>query len=598
MQLDFKTIRQFLKRTRRRLQMVQIQSRRDVDKYIQYINDPVAFAHEVLQIKTLTSAQEAILRSLLVPPYATLAPSGNEIGKTMTQAIALIWWHCTRSPSIVVSTGPKYDQLKDTLWKEIRVVARKCGLKLAFLPKACRIERGSDDFAVGTTAKGETAFKGQHGAPLLFLVDEASAVEPEIFQAIETMFSPPGHAMLVTFNCDAAGTFVHNELMLTERKDRPREGGREWHAIRQSAMDHPNIAAELRGEPPPIPNAIRLGKFEKILKKHSQLVGCIDLEDKAGLHQATDVIWPPVWATEYCERTRQTPRWWRPGPKAEVILFGRYPRQGSSSVYSDGDWYAATREGYDQLPIPIMPAEIGCDVAAQGADDTSITVRIGPCAVYHESYNGQREPETMKRLKELAAHYALFFNEEVNKLLPAVRAQYHPITERDIAIKIDNDGLGGTLSSFLEDEGYRVVRIGAGTCAIMKEDYPNRRSELWFTVAERARDNELDLSRLGQLADGQALLEEMRRQAMSVTWSFDNRGRRVVMSKDDMKQEMGGSPDELDSLNLAFAVDPQQSSNAQPEILTRRQGNFQSMTRPAKNAQPVAGPGGMGGRVR
>ena len=559
--------------------MVAIQSKRDVEKYAKYIDDPVGFCRSVLKFEPVPK-QCQIMESLLLPPYATLAPSGNESGKTATNAAVVLWWHCTRSPSIIVTTAPKYDQLRDTLWKEIRKRAKLAGLQLAFLPKACRIERGPDDFAVGTTAKGETAFKGQHGCPLLFIVDEASAVDPAIFAAIETMFSPPGHAMLVTFNCDMQGTFVHGQLLRATKSERTGEDGaaHEWHVIRQSMEDHPNILAELMGLPPPVPHAMRLGKFETILKRHSQQVDGrnVATEEREGRYLATDILWPPLWATEYCERTRQKPRWWRPGPKAEIILLGRYPRQGSNAVWSEGSWYAASRDGYPQKPIPLLVPEIGCDVAAQGADDTSIHVRIGPCSVHHENYNGQREPETLRRLKQLADHFAKFFNEMIGRLLPAQQTQYTLITGRQIPIKIDNDGLGGTLSSFLEDQGYRVVRIGAGTKAIVEKDYPNRRSELWFTVAEMASSDEIDFSRIAMNEDGtrkpegEAILEEMRHQAMSVTWSFDSRGRRVVMSKDDMKKEMGGSPDEMDSVNLAYAVDPMSSSAALPEVISTR----------------------------
>ncbi len=135
-----------------------------------------------------------------------------------------------------------------------------------------------------------------------------------------------------------------------------------------------------------------------------------------------------------------------------------------------------------------------------------------------------------------------------------------------MAIKIDCDGLGGTLASFLANEGYKVVRIGAGTNALDKEAYPNRRSELFFTVAEKAWTDELDLSRLPE-----EVLDEMHRQAMSITWSFDSRGRRVVMPKDEMRlpKNMGRSPDTLDALNLAHAVAPT-FCDAMPEILTTR----------------------------
>ncbi len=562
-----------MEKAQHQYKIVTIESKRDVDKYEQYIDDPVGFARDILHLELVPKQQE-ILWSLLEPPYCVFSPSGNELGKTLIAASTVLWWHCTRSPSIIITTAPKYEQVRDVLWKEIRRLAKRAGLKLAFLPKACRIERSYDDFAIGVVAKDETSFKGQHGVPLLFVVEEASGVEDYIFNAIETMFSPPGHAMLVIFNCDAIGTRVHSEMMRAEKQNSTMPAT--CKVVRMSAIDHPNIEAELKGLPPPVPQAMRLGKFEQILKKHSNLVGC-GVDDPKGLHLATDILWPPPWAKDYCERTRQQPQWYRPGPKAEVILLGRYPRQGKNAVWSEGDWMAAVRDGRDPLKIELYIPEFGCDVAAFGDDNSAIHVRSGCVSLWHEEQNGQSEPHTMGRLKELAAFYALWYNEQLGLMVPSDRELLSPIRAQDIPMKVDNDGLGGTLSSFLLNDGYNVIRIGAGTNALEKEEYPNRRSELWFTTAERARTDELDLSQL-QCPDGSVdeVIDQMRRQAMSVTWSFDNRGRRVVMSKDDMKKEMGRSPDTCDALNLSFASDPDQENGAMPEILSSRKHPLRS----------------------
>jgi hypothetical protein len=79
------------------------------------------------------------------------------------------------------------------------------------------------------------------------------------------------------------------------------------------------------------------------------------------------------------------------------------------------------------------------------------------------------------------------------------------------------------------------------------EGYPNRRSELWFSVAERASENQLSLYKLD--ADTK---REMRRQAMAPTWKLDSKGRRVVEPKDDTKKRIKRSPDDMDAMNLAY----------------------------------------------
>lgn len=526
------------------------------EKYAKYVDDPVGFSRDVLGVE-LVPLQQKALTSLLEPPYRTLCPSANEVGKSIDGACAILWWHCTRIPSVIITTAPKFDQVKDILWKEVRSLARRAQLPLAFLPKTCRIERSSEDFAVGLTAKDATSFQGHHGPSILFVIDEGTGVAAEFFEAIESMFSPPGHAVLCLFNPTAIGSRVHAEMMGADKLTA--EPGKAWHIVRMSAIEHPNINAELRSEKPPVPHAIRLDKFDRLFRKWSQLVGC---DVGSPLQLATDIVWPPEWATEFCERTKQRPRVWRPGPVAEARLLGRFARQGTNSVWSEGDWIAATREGLEPLPLKLEIPEIGCDVAAGGDDNTSFHVRCGFCSLFHEESNGLTGPQVAARLQELCETYAKWFNDNVAEIPDRARPEL--LQPEDIPIKIDSDGIGARDCEAMEDQGYRVVRVGAGTKALDEMEFPNRRSELWFTVAEMARADELDFSRLPE-----EVLDDCRRQFLSVTWSLDGRGRRVVMPKDEMRQVMGRSPDTADSINLAYAGFDDQSGG-QPFILYKR----------------------------
>jgi hypothetical protein len=118
---------------------------------------------------------------------------------------------------------------------------------------------------------------------------------------------------------------------------------------------------------------------------------------------------------------------------------------------------------------------------------------------------------------------------------------------RTLAVKVDDDGVGGGVTDQRGD--YNFIPVSGASNAIVKSDYPNKRSELWFTVAKRADEGRLDLSRLS--VQSRNLL---RRQVMSPTWKLDSEGRRVVEPKADTKKRIGRSPDDADALNLAFAV--------------------------------------------
>lgn len=564
----------------------------EVAIYAKYIKDPVGFARDVLKIKFLTSLQCLALESLLKPPYSVLCPSANNQGKSFLGAIAVLWWFCTRSPCIIITTASSDRQVKDILWKEIRKLARRAKLKLPFLPKACRIERAPDDFAWGGTAANETSFQGHHGPNIFFLLDECTAIDPEFWTAIEGMFKPPTHARLGLFNPTDTTSRVYAEMSGTEKKDSGGRGaGPQWTVVRMSALDHPNIEAELKGEEPPVPDAMGLETFDRLFRKWSQIVGAHDVNDKQ-LRLATDVVWPPEWAKDFCAKTKRQPRLWRPGPIAEARLLGRFPRQGINSVYSDGDWSAAVREGYPLLPIPLplVVPQIGCDVGRFGDDFTETHVRIGPKSVRHEAVNGQDTVMTARNLIAMADHYALWFNTELSKLPQSMKDLQPPIHGRQIPIKIDDSGVGGGVTDQVNAAGYRAVPINSSSQAIDKDAYPNRRSELWFSVAERARENELDLSGIASDdkgnplhdQDGQAVrliledvVEELKRQAMAASWTMDSRGRRVVIPKDEQKQKLGRSPDGIDAVNLAYCEEAS-NPDALPEIVFSRRNPMAS----------------------
>jgi hypothetical protein len=325
--------------------------------------------------------------------------------------------------------------------------------------------------------------------------DEAVGINAAFWEAAMGMMTGPSSWFLAICNpTDTSSRFYEEEV----------RGG--WEVVTISALDHPNIAAELRGEDAPIPNAVRLQWVEQAVREWCTPIAAAD-------KRPGDVEWRPG-----------TDNWFRPGPLFEGRVLGRWPTAGSTAVWTEAVWKAALT----QQSIPDAPLEIGCDVARFGDDYTSMVVRRGACALHHETHNGWSTSETAGRLKQLSTEYA------------------EGEDPRGVVIKIDDDGVGGGVVD--QADGWRFEGMSAGARAIEPGGYPNRRSEAWFAVALLASDGALDLSRL--CADSLSLL---RRQAMAPTWKLDSAGRRVVEQKADTKKRLGRSPDDMDALNLAFA---------------------------------------------
>lgn len=453
--------------------------------------DPCEYARVVLGVEWWQQ-QQAIARAL-IQHKRVLIKASHGIGKTHLAAGLINWHFDLFNPSETMTTAPTSQQVRDALWKEVR---RQRGTRPGLLPKEPRMETSADHYAQGYTAISGEAFQGRHSANVLIVFDEAVGVPVDYWDAAEGMMTGPNAYWLAICNPTDTGSRAYEE-----------EQRGKFHTLTVSALDHPNIAAELRGDAPPFPNAVRLTWVNERVNEWAERLPAND-------RRPGDFEWPP-----------QSGEWFRPGPLFESRVMGRWPSQGACSVWSEAVW-AMTQQ---QQPVPEEPLQIGCDVARFGDDNTSIVARRGACALHHETHNGWSTTQTAGRLKQLAGELA-------NKGEDPTR----------IDIRIDDDGVGGGVT----DQGGEYLFTGCSGAARANapDDYPNRRSELWFVGAELARDRRMDLSRLsGQSTD------LLRRQAMSPRWKLDSQGRRVVEAKSDTKVRLKRSPDDMDALNLAFS---------------------------------------------
>lgn len=95
-----------------------IQRRRFFSERIpKYRKNPVFFANEVLRFEPDEWQQEALMDLAKNPKVAI--KSGQGVGKTSIEAVALLWFlSCFPYPR-VVATAPTKQQLHDVLWSEI-----------------------------------------------------------------------------------------------------------------------------------------------------------------------------------------------------------------------------------------------------------------------------------------------------------------------------------------------------------------------------------------------------------------------------------------------------------------------------------------------
>jgi len=471
---------------------------------------PEEYANRVLGT-TWWSKQVEVAEALLQYKRVFVKAS-HSVGKTHLAGGLVNWFFDCFDPSISITTAPTKAQVDDLLWKEVRVQRHgRAGL----FPKASRMETAPDHFAQGMTAFSSDAFQGRHEERVLIVFDEAVGIDAPFWTASEGMMTNPHSCYWLA---------IMNPTDTASRAYLEEQAGN-WHIVTISALDHPNVAAELRGEPAPFHAAVRLAWVEARIREWCTPIPSSD-------KKATDIEFPP-----------QSGIWYRPGGLFESRVLGRWPSQTDVSVWSEAMWQASL---VPQSVVLDAPLEIGCDVARFGDDYTSFHVRRGNCSLWHETHNGWSTVQTAGQLKQLIKQFARKPN--------PVLANDVGEDPRKVLVKIDDDGVGGGVTD--QKEGYNFSGLSGANRAVMPNDYPNRRSEMWFSTAKRAEEGLLDISRLD--AEMQRLI---RQQVMAPKWNIDAQGRRVVEPKDITKKRIGRSPDDADAFNLAYAT---------PRIFTSR----------------------------
>jgi len=167
----------------------------------------------------------------------TAVPAGHGVSKTYGAGrIGLTFLSCYY-PSTVITTAPSLEQVK-RLWKEIRVAhvnARiPLGGKLTTLGLDMQPETGVKWYAIGLSTMpdvvtGEaTRIQGIHNEYVLIILEEAAAILPEIWRAIEHIGAPFKRVLAIGNPTSKFGDFP------AAIKDPT------WNTINISVLDTPN----------------------------------------------------------------------------------------------------------------------------------------------------------------------------------------------------------------------------------------------------------------------------------------------------------------------------------------------------------------------
>lgn len=210
-----------------------------------YYKNPVGFVREILGVEPLPYQAE-FLEAIATGERKISIRSGHGTGKSTAASWAMLWFLLLRFPNKVVVTAPTSGQLFDALFAELKRWVNELpeALKSMLVVKGDRVELAaapSEAFISARTSRAETpeALAGVHSDNVMLVVDEASGVPEQVFEAAAGSMS--GHSavtIMLSNPTRSSGTFFESQTRLSGS----------WWTRRWSCVDSPLVSDEFVDE--------------------------------------------------------------------------------------------------------------------------------------------------------------------------------------------------------------------------------------------------------------------------------------------------------------------------------------------------------------
>ncbi len=409
-----------------------------------------------------------------------------------------MWFLYTHPNSVVVTTAPTGRQVKRILWQEIRRAWGKARVPLDGELLKQELQIDEKWYAFGFSSDEPTNFSGLHADWVLFIVDEATGIPAETWEAIDGVLSGENVRLLAIGNpTDPASEFA----------TRITKAGEGTKIIPISAYDTPNFTEAGITEAD-----IASGAW----KQKVEAVGGV---------RYTYLI-SPTWVARVYQKY---------GPESAMYLSrikARFPTSGADTLIPFA-WIERAMERWRDVTEKLDAGDgsgdgqeqvLGVDVARFGSDATVRTLRQG-------SYVAWQRVTSQEDTMQTAGRVALDLAER-----PGITAN------------IDVIGLGAGVYDRLKEQGKPVVAINVAESSSDPERYANLRAEYYWQLRNLFETDSIMIP-----AD-----EELEHELSQLKYKvISSNGKIRIEEKDEMKKRLGHSPDRADSLMLAFAEEPE-----------------------------------------
>lgn len=459
--------------------------------------EPFYFAQKVLGFEA-DKWQKNALASLAASSKVAVK-SGQGVGKTGIEAVAMLWFLCCFPYSRVVATAPTRQQLHDVLWAEAYKWIGNSPLLsdiLAWTKTRISLKKeGERWFAVARTATRPENMQGYHENNMLFIVDEASGVADPIMEAILGTLSGVNNKLLMCGNpTRTSGTFF--DAFNADRS--------QYCLLTVSSRDSARTSKE---------------NIEALERKYGKDSNVVRVRvDGLFPRQEDDVFIRLDWlegsvSTELSEATAK-----------------------ALGEYTGEDGHKAPR---DSSGVEVLT--IGCDVARFGGDKTCIGYRVNEVVRFYAKYSGQDTTWTASKIVEL---YRLM-------------RRWYPDYKKPIFVRVDDGGVGGGVIDQLRSfkrcepsvyEGMEITPVNFGRR--LKHRYYDDSTTYMMGVV---RDLISPFDEEGREKEPEIILpndNDLIGQLSCRKYAFTSNAKQRVESKEEMKKRGLSSPDEADCVLL------------------------------------------------
>ena len=172
-------------------------------RLIELVRDnPVEFVQKVLNAQPDPWQIEAL--NALATNSRVAIRSGHGVGKSCLMSWAVLWFLTTRPNCKIPMTAPTHQQLLNVLMPEISKWLKRSELLstlFEFQKTSIRFKGAPENwFAVARSSNKAENMAGFHERFLMFVIDEASGVDDEIFEAVEGALTTSDTKLLICGN--------------------------------------------------------------------------------------------------------------------------------------------------------------------------------------------------------------------------------------------------------------------------------------------------------------------------------------------------------------------------------------------------------------